>query len=56
MMKDQLKHVRETAISPCGFLVRLIMQVNSMSYEFGVIKLDEVHLLFLFLTLIACFI
>lgn len=47
VMKDQSKHVWGTAISPYGFLVRLIMQVNPMSYEFGVIKEDEVHPLFL---------
>lgn len=47
VMKDQSKHVWGTAISPYGFLVRLIMQVNPMSYEFGVIKEDEVYPLFL---------
>lgn len=48
MMKDQSKHVWGTAISPYGFLVRLIMQVNSMSHEFGIINLDEVHPFFFF--------
>lgn len=48
VMKDQSKHVWGTAISPYGFLVRLIMQVNSMSHEFGIINLDEVHPFFFF--------